>query len=786
MFFTAILLSSIVGTFLIYQVFLDIQSDLPPLGINNIRDKMRENSVVIDKYGDIVANLAEESYISVSYDELPQSLIDAITAAEDARFFTHKGIDGPRTINAVITNSLLKQVTSGGSTITQQLIKVTSLQNKIQTDADYKDSNERKVHEWILAHQLEAEMSKEDILSSYFNTLGYGRFTGVGTAAKRYFNKHISELTTAESALLAGIPQASTDNNPYKDMEKSTKRYNVVTKLMFDHKFISADEKIALDSIPLGDLLLTNQDEFTSKNFSYFSAVESELNQLFNITTADSDVFLPYYTGYKIYTAMDQEQQRFANELMDTNDYVDYAEMLQNIPYYYNNGITEDLNLQASFAVVDVKTGGIPAIGAARNFKEHGNNFALNGYRSPGSAIKPIIDYAPGMEKLGWTANTMFTDKKTYYSGTKNEVFNFSNSVTNQPISLQNAVSQSLNTVAVQAMQQVGVEYAGTIAGDLGISRAKELLEDNFLFESAALGGGLETTVVEMAGAYATFGNAGKFNTPYFITKVENDKGEIIYEHKQENTQILSPTTAQNMTNALIHTRNYGTPASGRKQVNRQINFAAKTGTSSYDADDRQAYGLSSRAEKDHWIVGYSPEYAIAVWTGFNVEDADFLSKTRGNVNDNKGYGSYIMATWMNKFAPEYTKFDFSVEKSFNATLSGIAVTLDYENGQAFWNRPTISYPTAMSLEIRKALGSIVYDIILVNKDGSEIHLNTVDANTLSYSFLENTTPETEKFKIIARFENQLAEVSDSTEVILDIHSRWHEEDTAIETPVSV
>lgn len=770
--FSLILASTIVGTFFVYQIYLDVQDTLPPLAINDIKAKMDENSMVYDLYDQQVSELAEASYIAVDYDALPQSLVDGFVAAEDARFFTHKGVDGPRTINAVITNEILKQVTSGGSTITQQLIKVTSLRNKILTDEGYKSSNERKIHEWILAYQLEQQMSKEDIFTAYLNTLGYGRLTGVGTAAKHYFNKNISELTVAEATLLAGIPQASTANNPYGNMESATARYNTVIDLLVLHNFTSEEEAKALKAIPLADLLLTNQDEFTNQNYAYYSAVEQELNEIFNVKASENGELLPYYTGYKIFTEMDQAQQALANEIMDTENYVSYSEMLSNIPYYSNNGITDDPNLQAAFSVVNIHTGGVPAIGAARNFKSHGNNFALNGMRSPGSSIKPVIDYVPGMEKFGWTPSTSFTDKKTYYSGTKNEVYNFSNTTSDKPVSLQQAVAESLNTVAVQAIQQVGVEYAGTIAGNLGISRAKELLEENYLFESAALGGGLETTTTEMAGAYATFGNAGKYNKPHFIRRIENLKGEVVYEYKQQNTQVISVSTAKNITSALIYTRWSGTPASGRRQVNSNVTFAAKTGTSSYSTDDRRAYGLSGRAEKDHWIVGYSPEYSIAVWTGFNIEDAEFLSRTRGNVNSNKIYGSHIMTAWMNTFAPTSTSFDFSADNAKNATMSSLAVTLDQDAKIAYWNKPSASFPVSMTQETINSLGPIVYDISLITATGEETVIASALAQDIQhFNYLDHSTTDAQKIKITARFANPIDGLADSSSITLSLVS---------------
>ena len=753
--FLIVFIGSIAVAYLAYPVFMDYQNTLPSLSIDKVYGRMKGNTMVYDRYDNPVNSLAEETFVSVTYDELPQSFIDAIVATEDSRFFTHNGVDGPRTVEAVVTNVLKGGVTSGGSTITQQLIKLTSLQEKIadpNTGAEYKGSNERKFHEIILAYQLEQQLSKEEILTAYANSIGYSRFLGVGTAAKRFFNKHVSQLTLPEAALLAGIPQSSTTNYPYRDMEAATERYQTVISLMKRHHYISDEEYTAIKNIPLADLLLRDdeRDSFINKNQAYFDAIEAELNQIFNVGRLDAEVgeaFPYYYTGLKIYSALDVTQQNHANWIMNTEEVVPYSQMLWNLR---GDSTGYENNLQAAFAVVDVHTGEIPAIGAARHYD--GYNFALHGYRSPGSSIKPIIDYAPGMEKFGWAPSKTFKDQKTYYSGTRNEVFNFSNTVSNQNVTINQAIGESLNTIAVQAMQQVGVRYAGEFADSIGISRAGELLEQGELYESAALGGGLETTPVEMAGAYAAFANGGKYNPPHFIRRIENEHGEVIYEYKQDPVQMMSPTTARNITTSLIYARNNGTPSQGRRQVNSGITFAAKTGTSSYSESDRRAYGLNRNAEKDHWIAGYSPEYAIAVWTGFNIEDEGFLVQTGGNTNANKAYGSYIMAEWMNTFAPYYTDFDFSGPRNDAISIASLALRIDESDNVASWNVPKVSYPISMSQADRDYHGKLVFDVYVTN-DGVEQVIIIGDPQLTSINYEQYLTGTENSIRIVARLE---------------------------------
>jgi len=748
-------LGSIAVAIVAYPLYLDYQSTLPPLSLKKITNRTMSNSLVYDKNDKPVNSLAEEAFIAVNYEDLPQAFIDAISATEDARFFNHHGIDGPRTIEAVVTNLLRDDITSGGSTITQQLIKMTSLQDRIldkETGSKYKNSNERKAHEMILAHQLEQILTKEEIMTAYANSIGYGRFVGVGTAAKRYFNKDVSKLTLPEAALLAGIPQSSSSNDPYRYMEIGTERYHTVVDLMVRHGYISEDQGEAIKYIPLSNILLTNQTEFINKNKAYFDSIEAELNDIFSVKVdIDAGESFPYYyTGLKIFSALDVEQQNEADMLMNTEEVVPYSTMLKNL---WGDTKDEDDNLQAAFAVIDVKSGEIPAIGASRNY--YGYNMALHGYRSPGSAIKPLIDYAPGMEKFGWGPLKSFVDGRTYYSGSRNEIFNFSNSVSGKAVTINSAIAQSLNTVAVRAIQEIGVEYAGNFVNSIGIIRAGELLAEHDLYESAALGGGIELTPVQMAGAYAAFANAGQYHPPHFIRRIENEAGDVLYEYKNEPVQMMSPKTAENITTSLQYSRRVGTPSSGgRRQVSSDINFAAKTGTSSYGTDERYAYGLSGSAEKDHWIVGYSPEYSVAVWTGFNIEDGKFLRKTRGNVNANKQYGSYILSDWMNKFAPKNTKFNFKVKPSTHISISGLAVNVDEANRTISWNKPAISFPISIPYEERAGYGQVVFDAYVINNgQATQILSGSSDTTKLDYgAYMTNQKTE---LKIVARLQNE-------------------------------
>lgn len=731
--FSLIFVATIAVGTVVVMVYYDTLEELPAMDLEKV--KTPYNTIVYDHVGNEVADLAEDSLIMVeSYDELSQSLIDAFSATEDARFLNHRGIDGPRTVKAVLGTYIFQSGESGGSTITQQLVKQTLLADKIALDEQYKFTEQRKIDEWMLSFLLEKEMTKEEILVSYLNNaINYGRFTGVGTAARRYFNKTVSELTVPEAALLAGIPQLPAENNPFYAIDTATERYQEVIGLMEYHDYITADEAKAALNMPLADLVVRNQDAFTNQNAAYFTAVEAELAEIFK--GEENDEGSPvYYTNYRVYTALNQEQQAFANQIMETNDYVDWDTAVY---YTYGSEYTYDegMNFQGAFTVVDVNTGAIPAVGASRNVRETGLNIAVTGYRSPGSSIKPIVDYTPAVEKLNWGAQQVLNDRVTYYSGTSSQVYNYNYGAHSGFVTMEYAIAESLNTTAVQAIQQVGLEDAAKIATSMGITKAYPLYQQGLLGEAAALGGGLEVTTKELAAAYATLGNGGYYNTPHTVTKVEDIvTGEVIWEYNAETDrqQVLKESTAATMTQALIHTRTSGTVARGRKQVSYNIQFAAKTGTSSYSSDEINAYGVSAYAEKDHWHVGYSPTYSIAAWTGLSVEGEEVLLRTGGNSNNNKAVGSYLMASWMNEFGNDGASFSFlgAANASSKGSISDFGITINNASKTISWSEPTINYPSGITDEDKESFGGLIYDITVETSSGTGYNATTTNTST--------------------------------------------------------
>ena len=734
--FVLIFIGSLGVGVLAIMIYKDAMDDLPVVDATKVITQ--PNSIVLDANDEVVDDLAEDASIIVTKENLPAALVDAFSAIEDARFLVHKGIDGPRTIKAVLGTYILRTGDSGGSTISQQVVKNTLLADKIAREGtDYKNSPKRKIDEWLLTYELEKVMSKEEIFMSYLNNVvTFGRFTGVGTAAKRFYNKDISELTLGEAALLAGIPQLPYENNPFHAIDSATERYQVVIDQMYYHNYITVEQRDALKYIPLSDLLTREHENSLNENLAFFSAVQLEIEELGIYETQEEGAPL-YYRNLKIFTTLNREQQDFANYLMETNEAIDWN---SSAAILYGDGMTqeENYNFQGAFTVVNTKTGAIPAIGASRNIREDGYNIAIEGARSPGSSIKPIIDYAPVVEEYDWGVEHVMNDRVTYYSGTNSQVFNYNGGDHAGFVTMQYALAQSLNTTAVQAMQLVGAERAGEIAGKMGISKAAILSAQGTLPEAAALGGGLEVTTKELAGAYATLGNGGYYNKPHTIRRIETMDGEVIYDYATANPskQVIKESTAATITQALIHTRWSGTPASGRKQVSGDITFAAKTGTSSYSGDEIADYGVPRSAEKDHWIVGYSPEYTIATWTGLAVEDAETLIRTRGNVNANKDVGSYMMATWINQFSPSGTSFSFLGAQNSDSKggIGSFTVSNNHNTSTVSWTNPGITYPAGFNDEDKKAVGDLIFDVVINTSHGDYMVQSGVRGNSVNYA----------------------------------------------------
>lgn len=537
----------------------------------------KDASILYTYNGEEYAKLGTELRQKVTYDELSQSLIDAIIATEDSRFFQHSGVDLPRFLKASI-----KQVLGGGgggaSTLTMQVSKNAFTSTE---DEGIKGIIRKFTDIYISVFKIETHYTKEEILEFYVNSyyMGNGN-TGVQQASLDYFGKPASELNVAEAAMIAGLFQAPNAYDPTIHPEACEQRRKTVLSLMLRHGYITQEEYNIAKELTVEKLLKENTIETTE----YQDFIDTVVSEVIKRTGND-----PYHVPMKIYTTMHKDMQDQMNGVMNGSLYT-----------WKNDTI------QGASIVLDVKTGAITAVGAGRNRVMRGENLATEMERQIGSTAKPFYDYGPGIEYNNWSSYTPFTDEPHSYSegislrNWDNKYYGFQ--------TLHDALKHSRNIPAVKAFQSLKSEDIRKFVTDLGLS------PDDYLHEAHALGGYTGESPLTMAAAYAAFSNGGYYIEPHSFTRIEyTDTGDT-YEVKPITRKVMSSETAYIMTKILEDTSSYAVGLS----VNG-VNYAAKTGTTNFDYDTIKKFGLASNAISDKWIGSFNDSYAIAVWYGYKI-----------------------------------------------------------------------------------------------------------------------------------------------------------------------
>ncbi len=661
---TIIAFISIVILFL-FSIYIGIWGKLPSktelskLEYQKASEVYTADSVLIGKY-----YLFDRQ--PIAYEEFPENLKNALIAIEDERFYNHSGIDYPSLFRVAIKSILMQdQSSGGGSTITQQLAK------NLYPRKDRKHSNIAvdKLKEMFIASRLEDLYSKEEILYHYLNTVSFGDNTfGIESASLKFFNKKTKDLNTEESAVLVGMLKATYGYNPRIHPENSLRRRNLVLGAMFKNEFISEIEKDSLSSIQLkldyrdfnyNDGLAPYFREEVRKQLTQWSASQIEKGNEYNI----------YTSGLKIYTTLDYKMQKMAEEAM-----VEHLSKLQNsfeksygknAPWLKDknlvtkilkrtasykklkkSGLPEDkiidsLNKKKAMTFVDwneekqveasvidsiqhymkfLNTGSLsidPSSGAVKtwiggvNFKYYKYDHISQSKRQVGSTFKPIV-YTAALEN-GITPCTYFSAEEVEYKNLKG--WSPSNSGDKEEAylnySMEQALSNSVNTVAVKVLEKTGVLNVIRQANKMGIT--EELPEE----PSLALGTG-EIKLSEMAGAYASFVNNGKHVTPFLINRIENSKDSIleVFEPEIAKKEAFSDETRQLMIEMMKETINSGTATRIRNSYNLKNDIAGKTGT--------------TQDNKDAWFVGITPKLVHITWVGLDNHELGFKSTSLG------------------------------------------------------------------------------------------------------------------------------------------------------------
>lgn len=553
-------------------------SDAPELKESNLQ--MPQSTRIYDDDGKQVDTLfQEENRINVSIDEVPDVMKAAIISIEDKRFYDHNGIDWRRLLGAARSNIKNGWGAEGGSTLTQQVIKRTVLSPE--------KTLKRKVQEAWLALKLEKKYSKDEILELYLNNVYYGHGAyGIKTAAVTYFGEEdLSQLSISQAALLAGLPNSPSATDPFKHPDKAEERRDKVLQSMVDNGFINKEEVAKAKEELVADIILKEEEKQANDN-PYNAYVDAVYDQLVKEEKIVSEEEF-FQGGLEIYTHLDSDAQQATYDLLHS----------ENIAY-------PDDDFEAGISLVDTETGAIKAIGGGRNFKAiRYSNYGSNIKHHPGSTIKPILDYGPAIEHLKWSTSHILTDEPYEYSdGTP---INEWDGKYWGSVSIRRALEWSRNIPALKAFQAVGADKAQAFAAGVGI-------EIDPIYESAAIGGFDGVSPLQMAAAYAAFGNGGTYNEPSAVKKVVFPNGKE-WEPNVISEKAMEDYTAYMITDMLKTVMASGT---GMQANIEGIPVAGKTGSTNIDQTDREKYGIADGL-RDSWFSGYTTEYSLTVWTGY-------------------------------------------------------------------------------------------------------------------------------------------------------------------------
>ena len=550
------------------------------------------SSKIYDSKNELIADLGSERRVNAQANEIPTELVNAIVSIEDHRFFSHRGIDTIRILGASLRNLRGGGGLQGGSTLTQQLIKLTYFSTSTSDQ-----TLSRKAQEAWLAVQLEQKATKQEILTYYINKvyMSNGNY-GMQTAAQNYYGKDLKDLSLPQLALLAGMPQAPNQYDPYSHPEAAQERRNLVLSEMKGQGYITAEQYEKAINTPITDGLqsLRSGNNYPAYMDNYLKEVIDQVEQEtgYNLLT----------TGMEVYTNVDPAVQQRLWDIYNTDEYVNYP----------------DDELQVASTIVDVTNGKVIAQLGARHQSSNvsfGINQAVETNRDWGSTMKPITDYAPALEYGIYDSTASIVHDSPYnYPGTSTPVYNWDKSYFGN-ITLQYALQQSRNVPAVETLEKVGLDHAKTFLNGLGIDypdmHYANAISSNTTESNKKYGASSE----KMAAAYAAFANGGIYHKPMYINKIIFSDGSS-KEFSDSGTRAMKETTAYMMTEMMKTVLTYGT---GRGAYLSWLPQAGKTGTSNYTDDEIEKYIKNSGyVAPDEMFVGYTRKYSMAVWTGYS------------------------------------------------------------------------------------------------------------------------------------------------------------------------
>lgn len=588
--FWTIVILIVVGGFVGAGLFAYYASSAPK--VTNSALVGTSQTKFLDKDGDVFYSTGSKRE-TAKQNEIPKKMRMAVVSIEDRRFYKHHGVDPRRILGAAFANVTGSSLgLQGGSTLTQQLIKLTVFSTN-SSDQTFK----RKAQEAWLATKLEKQYSKNQILTLYMNKVYMGNGVyGMKTAAEYYFNKDISELTVPQMALLAGLPQSPSGYDPYSNPKGATSRRNDVLKAMANNDVISQSDakKYSQTSIKTG--LTSDHDTIDSESEdakvddAYITSVRNKLTSLGYDLNKD---------GLVVQTNLDSDVQQRAYDVANTDDYVAWKDDL----------------MQVGLTVTNPNNGQVMAqIGGRKQNGLQGSNRATNTNRSSGSTAKPLVDYGPAVENLSWSTNHSVDDSAYTYPGTNTPVYDADRSYLGK-ITMRKALAQSRNIPAIKTLQEVGYDNSSAFLKKLGIP-----INSDKLVASSAIG--IDVSSEQEAAAFSAFGNGGEYYKPQYISKITDQSGAV-KEFKNSSSTAMKSSTAFMLTNMMksVITDSYA------KIINTSdYAQAGKTGVTAYD----DSLNMPDKSASDAWFTGFTKTAAISVWTGYDEPNEEGHSLASG------------------------------------------------------------------------------------------------------------------------------------------------------------